>query len=206
MQRIGVGFLLGRLPCRTTLTSANVIHGSTIGGIPVRLFATKRINPYHVLGISPSASYKEVKQKFLELALVSHPDATSNKDTSEQFVKYREAHDMIKRNSGTDATEQSETIYWTEEDFLQWFNEQTGLKLTSEQRREMVNLYRSRIPGGRYDGPSWDLARRLVAYQDAFLKQRQQQHQTRHNHTNKTSFSSKTIASPTKNLRRKRRR
>jgi hypothetical protein len=37
----------------------------------------------------------------------------------------------------------------------------------------LVRLYRTRVPGGYYGGHSWDLARRLVVEQDAFLRNMQ---------------------------------
>lgn len=60
---------------------------------------------------------------------------------------------------------------FSERAFLQYFFQQTGLQMTPGQRRELVCLHFTRIPGGRYDGPSWDIARRLAAEQEVFLGQ-----------------------------------
>jgi hypothetical protein len=59
---------------------------------------------------------------------------------------------------------------FSERAFLEYFFQQTGLRMSPSQRRELVYLHYTRIPGGgRYDGPSWDIARRLAAEQDVFL-------------------------------------
>jgi curved DNA-binding protein CbpA len=108
--------------------------------------------------------------------LENHPDTTDRdeKKSSEHFIRIRNAFERIRDLQEPSSEDKHHTILaWTEEDFLQWFYEQTGQRLTSEQRREMVQLYRTQIPGGRYDGPAWELIRRLVAEQDAFLRQQQ---------------------------------
>ena len=175
---------------------------------------TKSNNPFHVLGVSPSSSFRTVQKAFVKLAMEHHPDTAASgkkQDAAINFVRIRQAFERIRDGgrsyqNGDDCSDEhgSETPSWTEDDFLKWFNDQTGLRLTSQQRRELVHLYRSRVPGGRYDGPSWDLARRLVAYQDAFLKKSQQRGRSSTSH----GFNANNKTRPPKksNLRRKRRR
>jgi curved DNA-binding protein CbpA len=99
---------------------------------------------------------------------------------------------------------------FTEQDFLHYFYQQTGLKLTSAQRRELLHIHQSRVPGGRYDGPSWDIARRLAAEQEVFL-QRKSMHRGNHSEGSTTTTGGWTIFdsdnnNTDKNLRRKRRK
>ena len=138
-------------------------------------------NPYLVLGVPPSSSFRVVQKAFNKLAFQYHPDTTGNTSISAEFIKIRQAYEGIRnahmqggkkaRKWGTDTSQSSNPAShaWTETDFLDHFHRQTGVRLTSDQRREMVHLYRNRIQGGYYGGHSWDLARRLVAEQDAFL-------------------------------------
>jgi hypothetical protein len=140
----------------------------------VAQFSTKKNNnPFHILGVPPSSSYQAVQKAFLKLALEYHPD-TSSKDTSEHFVRIRKAFENIR--DGTDGTSYSDKgpsepdSPWTEQDFLNWLCQNTGIKMTPVQRRELVHLHRSRIPGAYYGGQMYDLARRVVHEQDAFFR------------------------------------
>lgn len=155
-------------------------------------------NPYHILGVPPMSSFQTVQKAFVKLAFQHHPDTAGN--LSADFVRIRQAferireakqggkslvgpphshqydtrgheHDEYHGENGRGSHSQSQT--WTEADFLQYFHRQTGVRLSSEQREELVRLYRTRVPGGYYGGHSWDLARRLVAEQDAFLRNMQ---------------------------------
>lgn len=165
----------------------------------------QRDNPFRILGIPPNSSLKTAQKAFLRLALQHHPDTNTDNDKSdgdkaeaqENFVRIRQAFELIRDGSRPYKTNQEQNddehnvASWTEEDFLHWFYEQTGMRLSSDQRRELVNLYRGRIPGGRYDGPHWELARRLVAEQDAFLRHQYQQQQRRgHSFSSSSSSSS----------------
>ena len=131
-------------------------------------------DPYRVLGVSRDSPYIVIKKKFLELALKFHPD-TSDKETSEKFIHIRNAFESIRKKATYHEKGQSDPnhdadLAWTEDQFLAWFHEQTGVKLSSAQRRELVRLHRSRVPGGYYGGQMWDLARRVVQEQDAFFR------------------------------------
>lgn len=137
-------------------------------------------NPYLILGIPPSSSFQMVQKAFNKLAFKYHPDTTGLSSVSTDFIKIRQAYERIRNakegNTRTMNNEEQDTSsvnksssILTESDFLDHFHRQTGVRLTSEQRAEMVHLYRSRMQGGYYGGHSWDLARRLVAEQDAFL-------------------------------------
>jgi curved DNA-binding protein CbpA len=180
----------------------------------------RHYSPFRVLGIPPNSSLETARKAFVKLAIQHHPDTNEGDDVSaQQFMRIRQAFERIRDDGsknvingnfnasdddGGDDDEEHPSASWTEEDFLQWFFEHTGLRLTSDQRRELVHLYRSRIPGGRYDGPSWELARRLVTEQDAFLRQRHQQQQRGHSFA--ASSGGKKESSDGNPIRRKRRR
>jgi curved DNA-binding protein CbpA len=131
---------------------------------------TKNYNPFHILGVPPSSSYQVVQKAFHKLALEYHPD-TSSKDTSEHFVRIRKAFENIRDGTPySDKAQSDSDLPFTEQDFLNYFWQNTGIKMTSVQRRELVHLYRSRIPGAYYGGQMYDLAHRVVHEQDAFFR------------------------------------
>lgn len=155
-------------------------------------------NPFKVLGVSPSSSFETIQKKFTELALRFHPDVHRHQQegkavdaSAETFVRIRQAFEHIRktRNGPQQSTGPTNTpsnsplkqqsahnnYRFSEQDFLNYFAEQTGLRLSSAQRREMIHLYRNR-PQGYYAGHSWDLARRLSFEQDSYLR-RMQEHQ-----------------------------
>ena len=201
-----------------------------------RITTGRSNNPYIILGVPPSASFRTVQKAFAKLAFEHHPDTTSYAKSSatsisEDFIRIRHAFERIRdekqtrKSRSASRTEEDEdqghhacdpTKYsWTETDFLDFFHKQTGIRLSSDQRRELVHLHRSRIQGGYYGGHSWDLARRLVAEQDAFLRNMQgggDPPRTRSGagrHSWKASFHSgpsEPETSGANNFRRKRRR
>ena len=155
------------------------LSGKTNGSIRNLAASSRSNNPYLILGIPPSSSFRTVQKAFNKLAFQYHPDTTGNTSVRAEFVQIRQAYESIRNAKGgkkgpkwRDDTSQNgdpTPHAFTEADFLDHFHRQTGVRLTSDQRREMVHLYRSRVQGGYYGGHSWDLARRLVAEQDAFL-------------------------------------
>lgn len=148
----------------------------------------KSKNPYRVLGLPPNVSFPTIQKKFLQLAMKHHPDMKSsldgtNKSDTETFVQIRSAFEQLRKEHhwqqndprDVDKDEKKEDLL-TEADFLEWFHQLTGVRLTSGQRREMVDLYwkQHQQSGGRQSqGHSWDLARRLVFLQDVFLRNRE---------------------------------
>ena len=155
-------------------------------------------NPFKVLGVSPSSSFETVQKRFNELALKYHPDSASSSSSgagnsaasadASTFIRIRQAFEYIRktrfdaaRNSNNDSLSASPNRsrqhhhhhhhkhhHFSERDFLNYFYEQTGVRLTPSQRREMIELYRTKTPG-YYGGHSWDIARRLSFEQDSYL-------------------------------------
>jgi hypothetical protein len=161
--------LTRQLNCRTSLASL-VREESRAPSSVAQFSTTKSSNPFHILGVPPSSSYQAVQKAFLKLALEYHPD-TSSKDTSEHFVLIRKAFEKIRDGTPySDKGHSEPDLPWTEQDFLNWFCQNTGIKMTPVQRRELVHLHRSRIPGAYYGGQMYDLAHRVVQEQDAFFR------------------------------------
>lgn len=57
--------------------------------------AQEVIDAYKILGLSKEASLEEVKSQFKSLSKLYHPDTKSNSD-SEQFIRIKEAYDVLK--------------------------------------------------------------------------------------------------------------
>lgn len=56
---------------------------------------------YGILGVSPRSTKKEIKDKFLKLSMIYHPDNTETGNQA-KFVEIKEAFDAIKSNPGYD--------------------------------------------------------------------------------------------------------
>ena len=134
-------------------------------------------NPFHILGVSPSALFETIQKAFTKLALQHHPDTAPSSSSSslppstEQFIEIRLAYERIR--DGTYLLQLSKKVYEerganhynaqhqtvsSEEDFLDHLFQQRVTKISSAQRRELIELDSSRIPGATYNGPGWDFA------------------------------------------------
>mmetsp|Transcript_4355 Transcript_4355/g.10206 ORF Transcript_4355/g.10206 Transcript_4355/m.10206 type:complete len:235 (+) Transcript_4355:181-885(+) len=188
------------LHCPQTWSTSQTTVTSSMVWISNRPFATSRIinNPFRVLGLPPNASFETVKKTFIKLAMQYHPDTATasssssssdetSDESSEKFLAIRAAFEQIRHehdrrqlkpsryNGGAEDDDDNGELEHTEEDFLDWFHDLTGVRLTSDQRREMVHIYwKQHKRNGDRDshGHSWDLARRLVSLQDVFLRNR----------------------------------
>ena len=58
-------------------------------------YPLRRSNSYEVLGLDRDCSKEEIKMKFRELALETHPDRGGS---HEEFIKIREAYEQLMRN------------------------------------------------------------------------------------------------------------
>ncbi len=52
-------------------------------------------NPYHILGISPSASSEEIKKAYRALAMRHHPDRTFDSDSVMRFNAIQKAYELL---------------------------------------------------------------------------------------------------------------
>lgn len=171
-------------------------------------------NPFRVLGLPPSSSFPTVQKTFLKLAMKHHPDTASDdysentENNADTFVLIRAAFEQIRNEHSRQQlrpSDYNEEDLFTEQDFLDWFFESTGVRLTSSQRKEMVHLYWKqyhRLDGKHPHGQSWDLARRLVSFQDVFLRNREKPRRTSAESEDGASAEARTNNNI--NLRRKR--
>lgn len=62
-------------------------------GAPIR--ASGRESPYEVLGVSPSASTKDIKRAYRKLALKYHPDVNKEAGAQEKFLRIKHAYNTL---------------------------------------------------------------------------------------------------------------
>ncbi|KAL0417899.1 UNVERIFIED_CONTAM: Chaperone protein DnaJ [Sesamum radiatum] len=57
--------------------------------------ASRRESPYEVLGVSPSASTKDIKRAYRRLALKYHPDVNKEAGAQEKFMRIKQAYNVL---------------------------------------------------------------------------------------------------------------
>jgi DnaJ-class molecular chaperone len=134
-------------------------------------------NPFDILGIPKSSSYKEVKSRFVELALANHPDTSQNQD-SIKFIRLRKAFESIResQDGGAEKRERDDYVGWTDEEFQAWFLEETGhpdvlFRIDLATRKEVVSVAKTCAQGGLDRGGMWEMAR-AMAEQEKSLRDR----------------------------------
>jgi DnaJ domain len=141
------------------------------------------------LGIHKTATYQEVKRRFVELALKHHPDKVDdgNKQKNmEQFVKFRQAFEALREDGNgmtttNDDDISSSSMWSSDEEFNAWFYEQTGhadimFSMDMKTRKEVIDVVHSHAQGGLDRGGMWEMAR-TMAEQQELLKQQKQKFQ-----------------------------
>ena len=137
-------------------------------------------NPFDILGIPKSSSYKHVKQRFVELALKYHPDvAKKDEETDvEEFIRLRKAFEMIRESEdgGARLKVEGETNSMSDTEFQAWFYEETGhhdvmFKMDINTRKEVIDVVKNQSQGGLDKGGMWEMAR-TMAEQEESLKQK----------------------------------
>ena len=122
--------------------------------------------PFQVLGISKTASYNEVKQSFVQLALKHHPDTSPNK-SGDTFARIRAAFEAIRDDDGR-ATLVGEA-QWTDDSISTWFHDETGQRLrfhmNAATRREVAHVANTMSTGGLDRGGMWEMARAVAQAQ-----------------------------------------
>ncbi|MEQ1650983.1 MAG: J domain-containing protein [Hyphomicrobium sp.] len=66
------------LIAKATLASINILTVPSAGGLNARLRDGDQFDPYQVLGLSQGASWDEVRQAYLQLSKIYHPDLYAN--------------------------------------------------------------------------------------------------------------------------------
>ncbi|MDP2804405.1 MAG: DnaJ domain-containing protein [Gallionellaceae bacterium] len=52
-------------------------------------------NPYHILGVSPTATSEEIKKAYRVLAMRHHPDRNSHSSTEIRFNSIKVAYELL---------------------------------------------------------------------------------------------------------------
>lgn len=139
-------------------------------------------NPFEILGVSKTATYTEVKQRFLELALKHHPDHATNKKggdaisncRSDDFIRFRQAFESLKEVMDGTATQVEGVPAWSDEEFNAWYYEETGhadlmFRMDMKTRKEVIDVANQQAQGGLDRGGMWEMARRM-AEEELILK------------------------------------
>lgn len=53
------------------------------------------MNPYHVLGVSRSATIPQIKRSYKNLAKKYHPDKNQNIDANDKFIELNKAYEVF---------------------------------------------------------------------------------------------------------------
>jgi len=140
-------------------------------------------NPFDVLGVPKVATYAEVKQRFLELALKHHPDhATTKRECGDEgsstrtddFIRFRQAFESLKEDMNGNVTRvDEEESTWSDEEFNAWYHEETGhsdlmFRMDMKTRREVIDVVNEQAQGGLDRGGMWEMARKM-AEEERFL-------------------------------------
>ncbi|KAL3919908.1 MAG: hypothetical protein SGARI_007082, partial [Bacillariaceae sp.] len=143
-------------------------------------------NPFDILGVHKTATYQQVKRRFVELALEHHPDKAKGSDAKQQnqeyFVKFRQAFEALRQGQdGSVVREEwgNDACTWTsDEEFNAWFYEETGhsdimFQMDMTKRKQVIDVVNNQAQGGLDRGGMWEMARKM-AEQEEILKHQKQ--------------------------------
>src|SRR5215475_10806358 len=74
-------------------------------------------DPYRVLGVSRTASNKEIKSAYRKLARTRHPDVSLRPKANQEFALITEAYRILSDQNLRSRYDRGETI---KDDFIQW--------------------------------------------------------------------------------------
>jgi len=140
--------------------------------------AKKQKDPFKVLKVPKTSLYKDVKVKFLKIAMANHPDmhseGLSEKEQEamrEQFIEARMAFERLEEDPQDGTAILKEELIDRESNFDSWFKNETGLKnpfdvdLSPETMKEVAEM--TEKMGGQQgmerDGGMWALARMVTS-------------------------------------------
>lgn len=165
-----------------------VVWFSSSGNNNIRFPEIHGDNPFDILGIPKNSSYESVKRRFIELAMKTHPDISSDSDededpgSAENFIHLRQAFEAISEASDGSAkiVGNKKQSSWSDDNFKAWFFEETGhqdimFTMDLATRKEVVNMVETQSQGGLDKGGMWEMARNM-AEQEKSLKNQKQNH------------------------------
>jgi hypothetical protein len=128
--------------------------------------------PFSVLGLASNnaPAYKEVKRKFVELALQHHPDRSGG--SADSFLKVRQAFEAIRELPDGTCTlsDQLDGLKsagnsWSDDRISDWFFRETGQSISFRidyATRKQIAIAATLAPGGLDRGGMWEMARMIA--------------------------------------------
>lgn len=83
-------------------------------------------NPYHILGVSPTASSEEIKKAYRSLAMRHHPDRNTHPGAQSRFNAIQSAYELL-----SDPKRRAE------------FNQSINNRIITDAEQEAAELWRS---------------------------------------------------------------
>jgi hypothetical protein len=134
-------------------------------------------NPFKILGVPEGATlFKDVKKKFLQIAMKNHPDTVGDDVTDEDrdkmrevFIKARMAFESLAEDPMDGTAILKEELDDAMENFDSWFKNETGhdspfqFDMDPETMKEVANMTETMGGGLDRDGGMWALARMVTA-------------------------------------------
>jgi hypothetical protein len=136
----------------------------------------KSTDPFKILGVPEASLLKDVKKKFLQIAMKNHPDTIGDDVTDEDrnemrdvFIKARMAFESLAEDPMDGTAILKEDLDDAMENFDSWFKSETGhdtpfqFDMDPETMKEVANMTETMGGGLDRDGGMWALARMVTA-------------------------------------------
>jgi hypothetical protein len=134
-------------------------------------------DPFKILGVPEASLLKDVKKKFLQIAMKNHPDTIGDDVTDEDtrnemrevFIKARMAFESLAEDPMDGTAILKEDLDDAMENFDSWFKTETGhdtpfqFDMDPETMKEVANMTETMGGGLDRDGGMWALARMVTA-------------------------------------------
>lgn len=135
----------------------------------------KAKDPFKILGVPETILYRDVKKKFLKIAMANHPDMIGHEVTDEErdtmrehFIQARLAFESLTEDSDGTAIH-IEDAEDTMDNFDSWFKSETGFDspfqfdMDPETMKEVAKMTDDIGGGLDRDGGMWALARMVTS-------------------------------------------